>query len=76
MFEISGHTDNVGTKPYNQTLSEKRAKSVYDFLLAKGIPAQRMSSTGFGDTKPIAENSTDSGRSQNRRTEFTVVAVQ
>ena len=74
-FEISGHTDNVGTKPYNQTLSEKRAKSVYEYLLSKGITAARMTSKGFGDTKPVVENTTDKGRAQNRRTEFLVVGV-
>jgi outer membrane protein OmpA-like peptidoglycan-associated protein len=74
-FEISGHTDNVGTKAYNQTLSEKRAKSVYDYLLSKGISAARMSSKGYGDTKPVAENTTDKGRSQNRRTEFMITSA-
>ncbi|HQV99655.1 MAG TPA: OmpA family protein [Bacteroidia bacterium] len=74
-FEISGHTDNVGSKPYNQTLSEKRAKTVYDYLIAAGIPAQRLSSKGYGDTKPISDNTTDAGRSQNRRTEFLITSV-
>nr|MBP6532478.1 OmpA family protein [Bacteroidia bacterium] len=74
-FEISGHTDNVGSKPYNQTLSEKRAKTVYDYLIAAGIPASRLSSKGYGDTKPISDNTTDTGRSQNRRTEFLITSV-
>jgi outer membrane protein OmpA-like peptidoglycan-associated protein len=75
-FEISGHTDNVGTKQYNQTLSEKRAKSVYDYLIANGIPANRMTSKGYGDTKPVADNSTDAGKAKNRRTEFLITAVE
>ncbi|MBP6657580.1 MAG: OmpA family protein, partial [Bacteroidia bacterium] len=74
-FEISGHTDNVGSKPYNQTLSEKRAKTVYEYLITAGIPAVRLTSKGYGDTKPIAENSTDAGRAQNRRTEFLITKV-
>jgi outer membrane protein OmpA-like peptidoglycan-associated protein len=75
-FEISGHTDNVGGKEYNQGLSERRARSVYEFLLANGIPATRMVSKGFGDTKPVADNNTDSGRAQNRRTEFMITEVK
>ncbi len=75
-FEISGHTDNVGGKEYNQGLSERRARSVFDFLLANGIPATRMVSKGFGDTKPVADNNTDSGRAQNRRTEFMITEVK
>jgi outer membrane protein OmpA-like peptidoglycan-associated protein len=74
-FEITGHTDNVGTKPYNQGLSERRAKSVYDYLLSKGIAASRMTSKGYGDTKPVAENTTDKGRAKNRRTEFTITSA-
>jgi outer membrane protein OmpA-like peptidoglycan-associated protein/Tol biopolymer transport system component len=74
-FEISGHTDNVGTKPYNQTLSERRAKSVYNYLLSKEIAAARMTSKGYGDSKPVAENTTEKGRAQNRRTEFMVTST-
>ncbi len=75
-FEISGHTDNVGTKPYNQTLSEKRAKSVYDYLLAKGIPVSRMISKGYGDSKPVADNNSETGRAKNRRTEFMITSLE
>ena len=71
-IEISGHTDNVGDAKYNQTLSEKRAKSVYDNLIAAGIVATRLSYKGYGDTKPIADNTTDEGKQQNRRTEFMI----
>lgn len=75
-FEVSGHTDNVGTVPYNQVLSERRAKSVFSYLLANGINAERMISKGYGDSKPIADNKTESGRAQNRRTEFKIVSAE
>jgi outer membrane protein OmpA-like peptidoglycan-associated protein len=71
-IQISGHTDNVGDDTSNQTLSENRAKSVYDFLVQKGIPAERLRYKGFGETKPIEPNDTPEGRSSNRRTEFVV----
>lgn len=74
-IEIAGHTDNVGTKPYNQVLSEKRAKAVYDYLIANGIPASRLTFKGYGDSKPIASNEKEEGRSQNRRTEFMIVSM-
>jgi len=70
--EISGHTDNVGGKQYNQTLSEKRSRSVYDYLVQNGLSADRLSYKGYGDSKPIAENTTEQGRAKNRRTEFMV----
>jgi outer membrane protein OmpA-like peptidoglycan-associated protein len=75
-FEISGHTDNVGTKEYNQGLSERRAKSVFDYLLANEIPSARMVSKGYGDTRPVADNNTDAGRAQNRRTEFMITELK
>jgi outer membrane protein OmpA-like peptidoglycan-associated protein len=70
--EISGHTDNTGNPSYNQQLSEKRAKSVYSYLLGKGIDPQRLTSKGFGATKPIASNDAEEGRQKNRRIEFTI----
>lgn len=75
-IEISGHTDNQGTKSHNQTLSENRAKAVYDFLVANGIASARLAYKGYGDTKPIATNDTEEGRAQNRRTEFKVIAIK
>lgn len=71
---IEGHTDNVGGAADNLKLSENRAKAVVTYLKGKGIAADRLSSKGFGATKPIAENTTDEGRAQNRRTELKVVA--
>ncbi len=72
-IEISGHTDNVGSKELNQTLSENRAKTVMNFIIAGGIDAARMSSKGYGDTQPIVANDTDEHRAMNRRTEFKIV---
>jgi len=70
---VVGHTDSVGTEAYNQRLSERRAKSVMDYLVSKGVAAERLSSKGFGETKPIASNKTEEGRAQNRRVELHVL---
>ncbi len=76
VIEISGHTDNVGDKKSNQTLSNNRAKSVMDYIKVKGIDTSRITSVGFGDTKPIADNGTEEGRASNRRTEFRITSVK
>jgi outer membrane protein OmpA-like peptidoglycan-associated protein len=73
-IEISGHTDNVGSKSSNQTLSENRAKSVVDYLVEKGISPDRLTYKGYGQEKPIADNATAEGRQQNRRTMFEVLS--
>lgn len=73
-IEIDGYTDNVGKPADNLLLSQKRSKSVIGYFLNKGITANRLTSKGFGETKPIADNKTEAGRSQNRRTELKVVA--
>ncbi|MCY7408968.1 MAG: OmpA family protein, partial [Chitinophagales bacterium] len=73
-IEVNGHTDNEGDATHNQKLSESRAKTVNDYLIANGISASRLSHKGFGETKPIASNDNEDGRSQNRRTEFTITA--
>lgn len=72
-LEIQGHTDNIGTKEYNQKLSEKRADAVMEYLIKNGISPERLRSKGFGETKPIATNNTEEGRSKNRRTEFLMI---
>lgn len=72
-FKIEGHTDNVGDKTSNITLSKNRAKSVYDFLLMTGIDKSRLSYQGYGETKPFADNATKAGRAENRRIEIRVV---
>lgn len=64
---IEGHTDNAGSDAHNQGLSERRAKAVRDYLVSKAVSGSRLQSEGFGETKPIADNATAEGRSQNRR---------
>jgi outer membrane protein OmpA-like peptidoglycan-associated protein len=71
--EISGHTDNVGSVEYNNTLSEKRARSVVDYLIANGISTDRLVAKGYGMSKPVDTNETAKGRANNRRTELTVL---
>ena len=75
-IKIIGHTDNTGRVEYNQTLSEKRAKSVYDYLLNQSVSSNRMSFEGKGITEPVADNSTAAGRQQNRRVEILILANQ
>jgi outer membrane protein OmpA-like peptidoglycan-associated protein len=72
-MRVEGHTDNKGKAPKNIVLSKARAKAVYDYLVGKGIDAGRMESEGFGQTCPIAPNTTDEGREKNRRTDFYIV---
>jgi outer membrane protein OmpA-like peptidoglycan-associated protein len=72
-IQINGHTDNVGKSSDNKTLSENRAKAVTNYLIAKGIAPARLSSRGYGDTQPVADNATPEGRAKNRRTELFVV---
>jgi OOP family OmpA-OmpF porin len=71
--EIDGHTDNTGTAAYNMTLSEKRAEAIKDHLVTRGIDPKRLTTKGFGFTKPAASNDTKAGRAKNRRVEFTPV---
>jgi outer membrane protein OmpA-like peptidoglycan-associated protein len=73
-LEISGHTDNSGDKSFNQKLSENRAKAVVNYLIAKGIDASRLSSKGYGDTKPVAPNTNPENKAKNRRTEMAVLS--
>ncbi len=68
--EIQGHTDNTGSKEYNQGLSEKRAASVKDYLIKKGINGNRLTTKGYGLTRPIATNETPEGKAKNRRVEL------
>ncbi len=67
---IEGHTDNTGNPEKNVTLSQKRCESVKTYLVTKGIDANRLSATGFGDTRPIDDNKTSAGRAKNRRVEL------
>jgi OOP family OmpA-OmpF porin len=70
--EIAGHTDADGDAAFNQSLSEKRALAVEDYLVKAGLPAERFSTAGYGSTQPIAANDTDEGKLANRRIEFQV----
>ena len=74
-IEIGGHTDNTGTEEQNKLLSEKRAKSVYEYLVGKGVDAGRLSYKGYAASKPVASNNTNEGKAQNRRTEFVVTGI-
>ena len=67
---IEGHTDNVGSAAANKTLSENRAKSVMAAIVSGGIDAKRLSSAGFGQERPIADNRSEEGRAKNRRVEL------
>ncbi len=69
-FKIEGHTDSIGTKDYNQSLSEKRAEAVLDYLTTRGISADRLSAKGFGEDNPIDSNVSSRGRAKNRRVEI------
>lgn len=71
--EIAGHTDSVGSAEYNQGLSERRARSVVEFLVNSGVDRGRMRARGYGQAEPIADNATDAGRAQNRRVELRVL---
>ncbi|HEU5146038.1 MAG TPA: OmpA family protein [Chryseosolibacter sp.] len=71
--EISGHTDDSGSEAHNKELSGKRAEAVYNYLVQKGIPPDRLLRRGVGSDRPVADNATDEGRQQNRRIEFKVI---
>ena len=71
-IEIAGHTDTDGDNTANQTLSEKRAQAVVDYLVKAGLPAGRFTAVGYGSAQPVAANDTDEGKARNRRIEFVV----
>ena len=73
-LEISGHTDNTGSDAVNEKLSKARAKAVVDYLVSKGISADRLTYKGYGSNEAVADNKTKEGRQKNRRTEFKVIA--
>ncbi|MEQ3637323.1 MAG: OmpA family protein [Thalassolituus sp.] len=70
--EIAGHTDSTGSAEYNETLSDKRAKAVRQYLIDNGVAAERLTARGYGEMVPVASNETSSGRAMNRRVEFRV----
>ena len=71
-IEVAGHTDADGDGATNQTLSEKRAQAVVDYLVKAGLPASRFAAIGYGSTQPVAANDTEDGKARNRRIEFVV----
>ncbi len=73
-IEVQGHTDSKGTTNYNQTLSEKRAKAVSNYLSQKGIATSRLTTKGYGETAPKYSNDTEEGRAKNRVVEFHITA--
>ena len=73
--DVYGHTDSTGSDSYNQTLSERRATAVADYLAGRGVESARLGTRGFGKTQPIASNATEDGRAANRRVEIKIVPV-
>ena len=74
-IDIYGHTDSTGSDSYNQGLSERRAQSVAGYLVARGVDRVRLATRGFGESQPIADNSSEGGRAANRRVEIRIVPV-
>jgi len=74
-LRVEGHTDNVGVAAENLTLSGQRALTVKNAAIAKGVAKERLLAVGFGQTKPIADNTTDDGKAKNRRTEFRIAEI-
>jgi outer membrane protein OmpA-like peptidoglycan-associated protein len=72
-IELSSHTDDVGSDDYNLKLSDNRSKAVKDYLVEKGIPANRLVAKGYGESQPIDKNDNEEGRQNNRRTEFKIL---
>jgi OOP family OmpA-OmpF porin len=76
MVIITGYTDNVGASDYNSTLSLQRAEAVRDYLISLGADPKKFQVSGAGEAKPIADNSTQEGRANNRRVEVEVLGVE
>jgi outer membrane protein OmpA-like peptidoglycan-associated protein len=72
-LEIAGHTDSTGSDAYNDSLAERRAASVGQYLIGQGIDPRRVATRGYGKRQPIADNATESGRQKNRRVELRLV---
>jgi outer membrane protein OmpA-like peptidoglycan-associated protein len=75
VVEVAGHTDSTGSDSYNMQLSQRRAQSVASYLTQQGVNPQRLITVGMGESRPVADNSTESGRQANRRVEITMVPV-
>jgi outer membrane protein OmpA-like peptidoglycan-associated protein len=75
-MEIGGYTDSTGSEQYNNSLSEKRALAVVDYLIKKGISTDRLKYKGYGNTSPLGDNVTIEGRKLNRRTEAKIIGLK
>jgi len=75
VVEVAGHTDSTGSNEYNQSLSERRARSVASYLQSQGVIPGRLITVGMGETRPVSDNSTANGRQLNRRVEITMVPI-
>ena len=75
LINVFGHTDSTGSDDYNQALSQRRANSVANYLATRGVSQQRMIATGYGESRPVADNSSETGRAQNRRVEIQIVPL-
>ncbi len=73
MVRVEGHTDSIGSAAYNNSLSQRRARSVVNYLIHQGVASYRLTAVGYGESRPIADNYTEEGRARNRRTEFTIL---
>ncbi len=73
-IEVQGHTDNKGSEGYNMKLSERRAAEVSAYLRGRGVPDSRLTTKGYGESAPVADNGSDDGRAQNRRVTFLITA--
>jgi outer membrane protein OmpA-like peptidoglycan-associated protein len=69
-IEVAGHTDSMGSDAYNMKLSQQRAEAVRNFLISRGVAADRLTAKGYGESQPVADNATEEGRFKNRRVEL------
>ncbi|WP_338446728.1 OmpA family protein [Pelagerythrobacter marensis] len=75
LIDVYGHTDSTGSESFNQDLSERRAQTVANYLTSRGVNSARIRWQGFGETMPVADNSTDYGRQRNRRVEIKIIPL-
>jgi outer membrane protein OmpA-like peptidoglycan-associated protein len=75
LVSVAGHTDSTGSDDHNQNLSEKRASTVALYLQGKGVASERLAAIGYGETRPVASNTTADGKSKNRRVEITLESI-
>jgi outer membrane protein OmpA-like peptidoglycan-associated protein len=75
-IRVEGHTDDRGNDAYNKKLSQARAESVQKYLIERGVATNRLEAVGYGEEKPIGDNKTEPGRTQNRRVEFKIIETK